>query len=167
LSKPKLEIVTPSEREVVITRRFSAPRQAVFAAWTEPELYVRWCVPRGWSVVVCDIDLRVGGSFQLISRQPSGRRVGQRGVFLEVVAPERVVRTELWDDWNPGETLVMLELLQDGAGTLLRHTMRFPSRQVRDMLLASGLTDGSAETFELLDELLGPHSAPSSAQIFG
>jgi uncharacterized protein YndB with AHSA1/START domain len=163
MSKPALEITTPSDREVVMTRRFAAPRQAVFAAWTDADLYARWCVPRGWRVVVCDIDARVGGSFQLVSLQPSGRRVGQRGVFLEVVEPERVVRTELWDDWNPGETLVMLELLVDGSGTLLRHTMRFPSAQVRDMLLSSGLADGSAEAYELLDELLLACAEPRSA----
>src|SRR6266850_5014347 len=98
-----LQLTTPTEREVTITRAFDAPRGLVFDALTKPELLRRWYGPVGWSLVVCDIDLRVGGAFRLVSRRADGKDVGQRGVYREIVPPERLVNTEWWEDWNPGE----------------------------------------------------------------
>lgn len=75
----KLDITLPSDRELVATRSFDAPRELVFEAWTSPGLLRRWYGPRGWSLVVCEIDLRVGGAWRFVSRKPDGREVGQRG----------------------------------------------------------------------------------------
>jgi uncharacterized protein YndB with AHSA1/START domain len=96
-----LKVTTPSDREVVMTRVFNAPRNLVFDALTRPDLLKRWYGPVGWSLVACEIDLRVGGGWRFVTRRPDGREIGQRGVYREIVPPERLVNTESWEDWNP------------------------------------------------------------------
>src|SRR6202049_1212028 len=99
-----LKVTLPSEREIVLTRVFNAPRQMIYDAWTKPELLKRWFGPRGWSLVVCEVDLRVGGAWRFVLRGPDGAEMGMRGVYREIVPPERVVDTETFDD-VPGESL--------------------------------------------------------------
>jgi uncharacterized protein YndB with AHSA1/START domain len=149
-----LEVTTPSEREVRVTRVFDAPRELVFDALTQPDLLRRWYGRVGWSLVVCDVDLRVGGAFRFVSRRPNGKDVGQRGVYREVVRPERIVHTETWEDWNPGECLITVVLTETESKTLLTNTTLFPSREVRDQLLEAGLRDGAADTYGRLSEFL-------------
>jgi uncharacterized protein YndB with AHSA1/START domain len=96
----------PMEREIVLTRVVDAPRGLVFDAWTKPELLKRWYGPRGWSLVVCEIDLGVGGVFRFVPRRAGGKDVGQRGVHHEIGRPERFVHTESWKDWGPRESLI-------------------------------------------------------------
>ena len=112
-----LQLAARGEREIVITRDFDAPRHLVFDALTKPELLSRWLgVFGGWSMPVCEVDLRVGGTFRYLWRKPDGKEMGMRGVFREIVPPERIVNTESFDDpWYPGEavgTAVLVE--QDG-----------------------------------------------------
>jgi len=145
-----LQLTTPTEREVTITRAFDAPRGLVFDALTKPELLRRWYGPVGWSLVVCDIDLRVGGAFRLVSRRADGKDVGQRGVYREIVPPERLVNTEWWEDWNPGESLVTTVLVEQGGQTMLTSTVLFPSREVRDTVLNSGMRHGATELYDKL-----------------
>jgi uncharacterized protein YndB with AHSA1/START domain len=145
-----LQLTTPTEREVTIIRAFDAPRGLVFDALTKPELLRRWYGPVGWSLVVCDIDLRVGGAFRLVSRRADGKDVGQRGVYREIVPPERLVNTEWWEDWNPGESLVTTVLVEQGGQTMLTSTVLFPSREVRDTVLNSGMRHGAAELYDKL-----------------
>jgi uncharacterized protein YndB with AHSA1/START domain len=145
-----LNVTTPTERELVITRVFNAPRHLVFDALTKPELIRRWYGPVGWSMVVCEIDLRVDGAWSFVSRRPDGKQIGQRGVYREIVAPERLVNTESWEDWNPGELLVTTILVEHAGTTTLTMTSLFPSQEVRDMLIKSGMTSGAAETYDKL-----------------
>ena len=145
-----LNVTTPTERELVMTRVFNAPRQLVFDALTKPELLRRWYGPVGWSMVVCEIDLRVDGAWRFVSRRPDGKQIGQRGVYREIVAPERLVNTESWEDWNPGELLVTTILVEHAGTTTLTMTSLFPSQEVRDMLIKSGMTSGAAETYDKL-----------------
>jgi uncharacterized protein YndB with AHSA1/START domain len=145
-----LRITTPTERELVLVRAFDAPRSLVFDALTRPDLLRRWYGPRGWSLAVCEIDLRVGGAFRFVSRRPDGKEIGQRGIYREIVPPERIVHTEAWEDWNPGECLVTTVLAEQGGRTTLTNTTLFPSREVRDMLLESGMASGADETYEKL-----------------
>jgi len=145
-----LTITTPTEREIVMTRVFDAPRGLVFEALTRPELLRRWYGPHGWSLVVCEIDLRVGGAWRFVTRRPDGKEVGQRGVYREIVAPQRLVNTESWEDWNPGEVLVTAVLMEQGGQTTLTSTLLFPSREVRDALIESGMTNGAAESYDKL-----------------
>jgi len=149
-----LGITTPTERELVMTRAFDAPRHLVFDALTKPELLQRWCGPVGWSLIVCEIDLRVGGAWRFVSRRPDGKEIGQHGVYREIVRPERLVNTESWEDWNPGEVLVTTVLIEQGGQTTLTSTLLFPSQEVRDMLIKSGMTSGAAETYDKLAEYL-------------
>jgi len=149
-----LKVTTPSDREIAMTRVFDAPRNLVFDALTKPELLERWYGPRGWSLVVCEIDLRVGGAWRFVTRRPDGKQIGQRGVYREIVPPERLANTESWEDWNPGELLVTTVLVEQGGKTTLTNTSLFPSQEVRDTLIKSGMTSGAAETYDKLAEYL-------------
>ena len=155
MEKPEtLRVATPTEREVVMTRVFKAPRNLVFDALTKPELLKRWYGAVGWSLVVCEIDLRIGGAWRFVTRRPDGKEIGQRGVYREIVRPERLVNTESWEDWNPGELLVTAVLVEQGGKTTLTSSSLFPSQEVRDTLLKSGMASGAAETYDRLAECL-------------
>jgi uncharacterized protein YndB with AHSA1/START domain len=148
-------ITTPSDREVMLQRSFAAPRALIFRALTEPELLKRWYGPSGWRLVVCEIDLRVGGEFRFVSERSSGRQVGQRGAYRELAPPARIVHTEWWEDWNPGECLVTLQLTEQAGVTQLTATTLFPSRELRDTILESGMKRNADELYARLEELLG------------
>src|SRR5579872_2950338 len=116
----KLKITTPTDREIVMTRVFDAPRHLVFAAWTRPELLKRWLLgPPGWSMPVCEIDLRVGGKYRYVWRQDSdGTEMGMGGVYREIVKPERIVATEKFDQsWYEGEAVGTTLLAEQGGRT--------------------------------------------------
>jgi uncharacterized protein YndB with AHSA1/START domain len=150
----KLQVTTPTERELVMSRVFDAPRSLVFDALTKPELLRGWYGPLGWSLVVCEIDLRVGGAWRFVTRRPDGKEIGQLGVYREIVPPERIVNTESWEDWNPGELLVTTVLVEHNGKTTFTCTSLFPSQEVRDMLIKAGMTSGAVETFDKLAEYL-------------
>ena len=152
-----VEIDTPSDREVRMRRAFEAPPELVFDAHTTPSLLRRWYGPEGWEMTVCEIDLRPGGAFRFVTRQPGGREVGQRGAFREVSRPSRLVHTERWEDWNPGEVIVTLGFAPAGEGTLLTVTTLFPDKEIRDQLIAFGMTDGAEAAYRKLDALLADY----------
>jgi len=155
ISNRELVVTLPSDHEVRHGRRFSAPRELVFAALTRPEVLARWYGPQGWKLVSCEVDLRAGGAWVYVTRQPSGREITQYGVYLEIVEPERLVYTEHWLDWDVGEVVVTTELSEPAKGeTLLTLTSRFPSKQVRDQLLAAGADRGAREHYDKLEEFL-------------
>ena len=147
-------IATPSEREAVVTREFNAPAGLVFDALTKPDLIKRWYGPPG-SIESCESDARPGGSWRFVSRVRA-RQIVQYGVYQEVDPPRRFVRTERWEDWDPGETLVTLELTEAAGKTTMMQRMVFPTQEVRDVVLKGGLTPkGTSEFYERLDVLLG------------
>ena len=150
-----LQITTPSDREIVMTRSFNAPRQLVFDAWTKPELVRQWLLgPDGWTMPVCEIDLRVGGHYRWVW-QKGDTRMGISGVYREIVAPERIVNTEKFDDpWYPGEAIDTLVLIEQGKTTLLTQTMLLESREARDGVLKSGMETGVARSYDRLEEIL-------------
>lgn len=154
MSIPPLEVTTPTPRETVVTRAFDAPRSMVFDALTRPELLRQWYGEPGWTLVVCDIDLRVGGAFRFVSRRPNGKDVGQRGEYREIRPPSRLVYTESWEGWDPGECLVTTVLTEEGGRTTLHCTVLYPSEQVRDEILHSGLERGASALYEKLDAFL-------------
>src|SRR5262245_25304015 len=97
-SKATLIVTAQGDREVMMTRVLNAPRNLVYDCYTKPELLKRWLHgPDGWLMVVCDNDLRVGGAFRWEWRNADGRQMGMRGVYRHIVAPERIVRTEVFD----------------------------------------------------------------------
>jgi uncharacterized protein YndB with AHSA1/START domain len=148
-----LKVSTPTDLEIALTRVFDAPRTLVFDAFTKPELLKRWFGPRGWSLVVCEVDLRVGGGFRFVLRGPDGTDMRMRGVYREIVPPERSVHMESFDDY-PGESQVTAVLVEQGGKTTLTATVLYPSREVRDAILKSGMEHGAAESYDKLAELL-------------
>ena len=151
-----LQITTPSEREIVISRVFDAPRSLVFDAWTTPELLKRWLGVRGgWSMVVCEVDLKVGGAYRFVWRGPDGAELGMGGVYREIVAPERIVATESFDDpWYPGEAVDTTVLVEEGGKTTATTTVLYESEEIRDAVLESGMASGVAESYDMLAEYL-------------
>ncbi len=148
-----LAVSTPSDREVRLTRVFNAPRELVFDAFSKPELMKRWFGPRGYSLVTCEIDLRVGGGFRFVLRGPDGKDMGMRGVYREIVRPERSVHVESFDDF-PGESQVTAVFTEQDGKTTLTATVLYPSQEVRDAVLQSGMEHGAAESYDRLAELL-------------
>ncbi|HXD32884.1 MAG TPA: SRPBCC family protein [Pyrinomonadaceae bacterium] len=149
-----LKISTPSDREVVLTRTFSASRSLVFDALTKPELLRRWYGPTGWTLDVCDIDLKVGGAWRFVVKRPDGKAIGQKGLYQEIVPSERIVNTESWEDWDAGECLVTTVLREEDGMTKFSSTILFPSQEVRDTVVKSGLEHGAAEGYAKLEQLL-------------
>lgn len=152
-----LEITTPSDRELAMTRVFDAPRELVFEACTRPELVRRWLLgPDGWTMPVCEIDFRVGGSYRYVWRRGSdGPEMGMGGVYREIVAPEKIVATEKFDDpWYPGEAVGTLTLVEEGGRTTMTQTVLYESKEARDAVLASPMEQGAARSYDRLAEVL-------------
>jgi uncharacterized protein YndB with AHSA1/START domain len=158
-----LTVTTPTDRDVVMTRVFDAPRHLVYDAMTKPELLKQWLFgPDGWSFEVCEIDLRVGGGYRYVWRGPAGEVMGMRGVFREIVPPERVVQTERFDEpWYEGEAVGTLVLLEQKGQTQLQLTVRYASKAVRDAVLKTGMAGGVAAGY---DRLAGLLTRPAAAR---
>jgi uncharacterized protein YndB with AHSA1/START domain len=142
---------TPSDREIVATRAFAAPRELVFDAYTSPEHLPRWMLgPSGWTMPVCEIDLRPGGSWRFVWRKDDGTEMAMSGVYREVARPERLVNTESWGgDWpDTVNTLVLTET--DGVTTMVS-TSLYPTLEARDAALGSGMKEGMNISFDRLD----------------
>jgi len=150
-----LEITTPSDREIAMTRVFDAPARLVFDAWTKPELIKRWLgVRAGWTMEVCEVDLRVGGKYRFVWRGPD-MTMGMGGAYREIVPPVRLVSTEKFDEaWYDGEALDTIELVERDGKTTVTTTVRYASREVRDAVIKSGAASGVAESYDKLEELL-------------
>jgi uncharacterized protein YndB with AHSA1/START domain len=159
-----LEVTTPSDREIVLTRVFDAPRDLVFAAFTEPELLLRWGLgPPGWVMVVCEIDLRIGGKWRFVVRGPEGTEMGMGGVYLDVRPPERLVATELFDhSWYEGEAISTLTLMEKDGKTTLTNRIVYQSTEIRDAVLRTPMADGVAAGYNRLAEILAAGPAPAN-----
>ncbi len=165
MTPSKLQVSTPSDREIRVTRRFRAPRALVFDAHTKPELVKRWMfAPDGSALDVCEIDLRVGGTFRYEMDLKGGYgRMGWGGTFKEVLRPERIIHTELFDqDWTGGETVVTTLFHELGPDeTELEMAVLYVSKEARDGAAATGMTHGMEVAYGNLDTLL---AAGASAQ---
>jgi uncharacterized protein YndB with AHSA1/START domain len=150
-----LTVTTPTDREIVMTRVFSAPRKLVFDAWTKPELVKRWLLgPPGWTMPVCEIDLRVGGKYRFEWRGQDGTVMGMGGVYREIVIPERIVSTQLFDeDWTGGETLGTLLFVERDGKTTLTNKVLYSSREARDGALKTDMAKGVEMGYARLDEM--------------
>lgn len=151
----KTEFVTsPGEPTVVMTRVFDAPRRLVFEAMTRPEHVKRWYGPHGYTVVSCEIDLRVGGAYRIVNRGPDGNEYGFRGVYREVVTPARLVFTWAFELMPDKEALVTETLEERGGRTTLTSTTLFQSVEDRDGYLATGASEGASQTMDRLAEAI-------------
>ena len=152
-----LKVTLPTDREIVMTRVFDAPRRMIFDALTKPELLKRWLLgPPGWSMIVCEVDLKVGGKYRYVWRNDaSGQEMGMGGVTREIVIPERLVSTEKFDDpWYPGEAVGTLVFTEQAGRTTLTQTILYESREIRDGVLKSGMESGVAASYDRLAEVL-------------
>jgi uncharacterized protein YndB with AHSA1/START domain len=149
-----LQITTPTDLEIVMTRVVDAPRRLVWEAWTSPELVAKWLLgPEGWSMPVCEIDLRPGGTWHYVWRRANGKEMEMRGSYREVTPPERLVSTEKWGPEWP-ETIQTLTLEEKAGQTTIRQTTLYPSREARDAALKTGMADGVRVSFDRLEKLL-------------
>ena len=145
---------TPGEREVVITRVVDAPRRMVFEAYTNPTYVQQWLLgPEGWTMPVCEIDLRPGGAWRYVWRKGDGQEMAMTGLYKEVVAPERIVSTETWGPEWP-ETINAVVLTEAGGQTTITTTVTYPSREARDAALQTGMKEGMDQGFARLDALV-------------
>lgn len=152
----KLKITTSGDREIVMTREFDAPRKLIFDAFTKPELIRQWLLgPAGWSMPVCEVDLRVGGKYRYVWRHTNGNEMGMGGVYREIVPPERIVATEKFDEsWYPGEAVGTVEFVEKAGRTTLTQTILYESGEARDGVMKSPMESGVAAGYDRLEQLL-------------
>ena len=160
MSNGKLKITTPSDREIAITREFNAPRNLVFEAYTKPELLKQWLgVQNGWTLAVCEIDLKVGGNYRYVWRGPNREDMGMGGTYREIVPGERIVATEKFDDpWYEGEATGTVTFIERDGKTTLTMTLLYTSKEVRDAVLQSPMERGLTVSFDKLADLLAATS---------
>ena len=152
----------PSDVEVLVQRQFNAPAALVWRAYVEPELMRRWCGAQpGWSMPVCEMDMRVGGTYRWRWRNTeNGQEFGFSGDVLEATPHERLVHTQLFDAGDlgvsmGGEPSVVTVSFQETAGvTLVATTIRYASKADRDAAFSTGMTEGMETNYQLLDGIL-------------
>lgn len=157
----KAHVTTPSDSTVKVQRSFKAPRELVYKAYTTPELVRRWCLgPPGWQMPVCEMDVRVGGTYRWRWRSDDGKQeFGFHGEYKEVIAPSKLVNTEFFDPGTVGGdmgkgALITLEFVEEKGLTTITSMMDFGTKEARDAAVASGMTEGMEQSYQLLDGLL-------------
>jgi uncharacterized protein YndB with AHSA1/START domain len=147
-------VTIPTDREIVVTRVFNAPRHLVFEAWTNPQYLPLWMLgPDGWTMPVCEMDLRPGGSWHFVWRHSNGQEMEMRGEYREVKPPERVVSSESWGpDWP--ETLNTVVFSEHAGKTTATVTLLYPSKEARDAALKTGMKQGMALSYDRLENYL-------------
>jgi uncharacterized protein YndB with AHSA1/START domain len=162
MSSAALKVMALSDREIQMTRVFDAPRELVFEAMTTPALVKRWLTgPAPWIMSVCEMDLRVGGKYRYVWSNPKdGESMGAGGEYKEIVRPERVVSSERFDKaWYAGAARVTLVLSESGGKTTLTMTIRYETKETRDMVLKSPMEKGVGISYDNLSGLLGELAA--------
>jgi uncharacterized protein YndB with AHSA1/START domain len=149
------KVTTPSDHEIRMTRLFNAPRHLVFEAMTKPEHVTQWWgrLGEGYSVPVCEIDLRVGGRWRFVNRHPRGE-AAFNGEYREVTPPSRLVFTEIFEEFPDTVSVVTTEFVDEGGKTRMSATVRYPSSAVRDMVLATGMSTGAGISYDRLEDLV-------------
>jgi uncharacterized protein YndB with AHSA1/START domain len=155
VNSDSFNVTTPSDQEIRMTRLFDAPRRLVFEAMTKPEHVRRWwgCLGDGYSVPICEIDLRPGGAWRFVNRHPQGE-AAFHGEYLEIVPPSRLVFTEIFEEFPDSVSVVTSEFTDEGGKTRMVVTARYPSLEVRNTVLASGMAHGAAISYDRLEDLV-------------
>jgi uncharacterized protein YndB with AHSA1/START domain len=154
VSRTEGTFTTPSEREIAMTHVVDAPRTLVFEAHASPEHMPHWMTgPDGWTMPVCEIDLRPGGEWHFVWRRDDGSELEMRGEYREIEPPARLVKTESWGaDWP--ETLNTLALEEEDGRTTITSTILYPSQEARDAALATWMKEGASTSYDRLAEYL-------------
>lgn len=161
------EVSTPSDREVLVKRSFDAPVNLVWQAYTDPALMRRWLTAMpGWSMPVCEMDVRVGGQFRWRWRsEEDGSEFGFAGTYRELLPPSKIVHTEAYDPGTVGfgypenDAIVTITFTENGGVTTLTTLIDFGSKEARDAAVATGMTDGMEQSYQLLDQLLNSQAS--------
>jgi uncharacterized protein YndB with AHSA1/START domain len=155
VNSDSFKVTAPSDQEIRLTRLFHAPRELVFEAMTRPEHVKEWWgrLGEGYSVPVCEIDFRPGGAWRFVNRHPQGEAVFY-GEYREIDPPGRVVFTEIFAPFPDSVSVVTAELTEEGDQTRLTATVRYPSQQVRDMVMGTGMAQGAGISYDRLEDLL-------------
>lgn len=154
-AKNRTTVERKSERELVVTRTFNGPARIVFAAWTKPDLFKRWWVPKscGATMLSCEMDVRTGGTYRLVFGHPASEQpMSFFGKYIEVTPPSRIVWTNDEGDDEGAVTTVTFE--ERGGETMVVVRDLYPSKEALDAAIASGATSGFGEQFDQLDALL-------------
>jgi uncharacterized protein YndB with AHSA1/START domain len=149
------KVTTPSDQEIRLTRLFNAPRHLVFEAMTKPEHVKQWWgrLGDGYSVPVCEIDLRVGGAWRFVNKHPNGE-AAFHGEYREITPPSRLVFTEIFEEFPDSVSVVTTEFSEESGKTRMTATVRYPSMDVRDMVVASGMSKGAGISYDRLEDLV-------------
>ena len=149
------KVTTPSDVEIRLTRLFDAPRRLVFEALTKPEHVRRWwgILGDGYSVPVCEIDLRPGGKWRFIGRGPDGDIPAFYGEFREIVPHERIVQTEIFEPYPDAPAVNTTILTEENGKTRVTVTSVYGSQEIRDMVLQTGMEQGAAISYDRLEDV--------------
>jgi len=155
VNSESFKVTTHSDQEIRMTRLFNAPRHLVFDAMTKPEHVKEWWgrLGEGYSVPVCEIDLRVGGSWRFVNRHPKGE-AAFHGEYREIAAPSRLVFTEIFEQFPDSVSVVTTDFADEGGKTRMTATVRYPSPDVREMVLKSGMSQGAGISYDRLEDLV-------------
>ena len=149
-------VTLPTDEQILITREFDAPKELVYRAWTTPELVKRWWSAKRGETTVADIDLRPGGTWRYAMVTDDGMEIAFHGEYQEVVPNERIVSTEVYEgipDGDANATLNTATFEEKDGRTILTLLVEAPSKEVRDMIVASGMEDGLRDALDLLEEV--------------
>ena len=154
-SSGSAKVTLPADGEILITREFDAPRHLVYKAYTTPELVRRWWPGERGEMESCEIDLRVGGTWRYVMVARGGFQVAFHGEFSEIVENERLVTTEVYEGAPPGleDPINIVTFEESGGRTTLTILMKVESREVRDMIIDSGMEGGMQEGMDLLERV--------------
>jgi uncharacterized protein YndB with AHSA1/START domain len=158
-TKHETTLTLPSDREILMTRKFDAPREVVWECITDPNLIPKWWGFRADSTEVKKMDVRPGGKWQYITHTSGGEVVDFHGTYREVVAPEKLVYSFLFGDMPEGDGFVEITLVERDGVTELRDRGVFSSKEERDAVIESGMESGARETYERLAELIATRTA--------
>jgi len=153
-------VTTPSEREFVMERIFAAPRELVWQAWTKPEYLAHWWGPKGWTLPVCNVDFRPGGVWHYCMRGPEGEEGWGKAIYQEIVEPERIVYLDTFSDEAGNsvegmpEMVITVTFAEHNGKTRLTAHAQFASAADLESVVAMGMVEGLAETWDRLEAYL-------------
>jgi uncharacterized protein YndB with AHSA1/START domain len=154
------------ERTIVISRAFKTTPEIIYRAWTDPELVKRWWAPRalGVSMVSCEADVKVGGTYRYVLQNPDGGQIAFSGQYVEIIPGRRVVYTQIFEPMaEAGSAELTVTFAAEGHRTLVVSTETYPSAEVRDIVMSSGMEEGMRDTMNQLDELVLQLSAAKAS----
>jgi uncharacterized protein YndB with AHSA1/START domain len=147
------KVTLPTDEQILTTREFDAPKHLVYKAWTTPELVRRWWTARRGETTICEIDLRVGGTWRYVMVTNDGFEVAFHGEYREVVPDERIVSTEVYEEMPDVEALNTVTFTEADGRTTVTILVEHTSKERRDAHIKTGMEDGMQEALDLLEQV--------------